>query len=162
MATTPRSLRYKYRRIYTVKSLLASTPRSKASRLRKKLSPKVKYLARRALDLSSLDNPESVEDGNSTGWYQAVINSVRHDQSVKHRSLVGAGGIRWLELSRTNCRMDELLGPVDEVRITISFATQVYQLYVQYPIPRPVQQFKGTIMYSISTCRCVCMLVRIN
>ena len=48
--------------------------------------------------------------------------------TLKHRSLAGSGG-KWLEVIPADSKMDALLGPIDEARMTVSLATRVYQLY---------------------------------
>ena len=78
---------------------------------------------------------------NESEWSQSLLEAI-NSESLKHRCLIGPGG-KWIDITPTDIKMDVLLGPVDEARMTVSLATRVYQLYVLYPIPRPVEQYVG-------------------
>ena len=78
---------------------------------------------------------------NESRWFQSLLEGITCDETLKHRCL-GPGG-KWLEVTPADSRMDALLGPIDEARLTVSLTTRVYQLYVLYPILRLMKQYVG-------------------
>ena len=138
--------RYPWQNRHTVKSLLVSTPRSRRSRsIRKR---KLAGSLNRSLKYTDSTGMAT----NERGWLQSLVDGVNSDDSLKHRSLAGPGG-KWLEITPADSKMDALLGPVDEARMTVSLTTRVYQLYVLYPIPRPVEQYIGKLLWWHLVCQ---------
>ena len=99
--------RYPWQSRHIVNSLLASTPRSRRSRLIRKC--KLVGSSRRSLTYADSSSGMAT---NESEWSQSLLEAINSDESLNHRCLIGPGG-KWIEITPADSKMDVLLGPVD-------------------------------------------------
>lgn len=135
---------------HSVSALLASTPRSKAKKSRKRRLHTYSLVEPPERAAAGADANTATGEDDSTGTGSCVQNCVLSEfmkiadtiPDIKYRLFDMSGAYAGtLEVTPATCSVTPL-GPMDVVRLVVSSTSGLCQYQVMYPVPRCVERLK--------------------